>query len=196
MSAPYVVVVGGLSDIKGDVASLPDRIRAAAKLSINSTLRHTRTAAAADILAQVNFGAAYLNQDNRLAVTRFATDENLSGVITGRSRPTSLARFATQTGKGISIQVKPGSARFARRAFFIKLRQGAGDIETKSNLGLAIRLKPGESVTNKKKLIKLSGNLYLLYGPSVDQVFADVAEQKAPDAALYLEKEFIRLLEL
>ena len=77
----------------------------------------------------------------------------------------------------------------------MRLRAGTADIETKSNLGLALRLRPGESVLNKRQMVQVSGNLYLLYGPSVDQVFRSVAEDIAPEATDILEAEFLRLID-
>jgi hypothetical protein len=45
-------------------------------------------------------------------------------------------------------------------------------------------------------MIQLAGNLYLLYGPSVSQVFAGVAQDISPDMADFLDAEFNRLMEL
>lgn len=49
---------------------------------------------------------------------------------------------------------------------------------------------------NKKSMVKLGKGLYLLYGPSVDQVFRDVAKEISPDTADFLEAEFLRLVSL
>jgi hypothetical protein len=192
----YVVAVRGLSDLRAALADLPEDVRRSAQLAVNFTLRKTRTSASRQILDQVNFGSAYLNDKDRLAISKFATPRDLSGSILGRDRPTSLARFATASGKGVTIQVKPGSSRRSKRAFFIKLKAGSASIESKFNQGLAIRLKQGEQVKNKKDMVQIAKGLYLLYGPSVAQVFEAVASASAPVAADYLEKEFIRLMEL
>lgn len=196
----YVVAVDGLSAFR-DLETIPGDVQLAALQAVNTTLRRTRTASAREMRQQVNFPASYLSgQGGRLAISKQATRADLEGVITGRWRPTSLARFAKSstpnTRKGISVEVAPGFARFMRRAFLIRLRAGAADLDTKSNLGLAIRLKPGEAIHNKRVMVKLKGNLYLLYGPSVSQVFRTVAEDQAPDAADFLQSEFLRLMEL
>jgi hypothetical protein len=200
MSAPYAFAVEGLDTLK-NIENLPQQVITAARQAINKTLDHARTESARRIALQVNFSAQYLSPgEGRLAVARRATDAKLEGAIVGRHRPTSLARFATSSApnkhSGVTVVVKPGGARFMRRAFLIRLRSGATLTDTKFNLGLAIRLKPGESITNKREMVKLSGNLYLLYGPSVDQVFRTVREDIGPDALNILESEFLRLMDL
>lgn len=192
----YVVAVKSLSDIIDATKALPKDIQIAARNAVNGTLRRTRTASSKAIRNQIAFGAAYLDQNKRLSVTKFATTSDPAGTITGRDRPTSLARFATKSGRGVTIQVKPGASRHSKKAFFIKLKSGSASIETKFNLGLAIRLKAGEKIDNKTKMIKISQGLYALYGPSVAQIFKGVADAAAPEAAQYLETEFLRLMEL
>jgi hypothetical protein len=44
--------------------------------------------------------------------------------------------------------------------------------------------------------LKKGSNVYLLYGPSVDQVFRTVAGEVAPDALNFLEDEFFRMINL
>lgn len=206
MAASYEVLsVSGLAQLK-DIQNLPKEIALAASRALNATLKRTRTDASNRIRQQINFSASYLNSNDRLAVTRNAKPSDLEGVISARNRATSLARFATSKAPnktGVTVQVKPGSARFMRRAFLIRLRKGTALTETQNNLGLAIRLKAGETINNKKNAIKLSGNLYLLYGPSVAQAFGtddegrpSVRKDVQPAALDFFEDEFLRLLEL
>lgn len=70
-----------------------------------------------------------------------------------------------------------------------------------ANVGLAIRLRPGERLANKTSARRVANGLYVLYGPSVDQVFRSndgtgVANDLVPEIEDKLSKEFIRLLEL
>lgn len=198
MAEQYAVFVEGLGSATAGLDTIPEAIKLAMVRAVNETIDHARAQGSRRIRQQVNFSASYLNE--RLTVTKRATKADTEARITGRHRPTSLARFTTggQVGnrKGVTVQVKPGFARFMRRAFLIRLRSGTADLDTRSNLGLALRLKPGESIKNKKDFVRLSGNLYLLYGPSVDQVFADVAEEISPQEADFLESEFLRLVDL
>lgn len=196
----YAVAVEGLDSVKfaGELSGL---IATAALRAINTTADHARTSADRAIRLQVAFSASYLAPSaGRLTVTKRANSNDLSAQITGRGRPTSLARFATSgtPGKpGVTVVVKPGVARFMPRAFLMRLRRGDQDVDGSNfNLGLAVRLKPGETLRNKKEMIRISDGLYLLHGPSINQVFATVAGDIAPPEAAYLEDEFNRLMAL
>jgi len=155
------------------------------------------TLAKEHILGEVAFPRGYLDDPNRLGVTAKATDQNLRAIITGRNRPTSLARFAygspeTTRGKPLTIRVSPSNARVLKQAFLIRLRAGRAPIGENSNVGLAIRLKPGETIEHKSDMVPFGGGLYLLYGPSVDQVFRDVAAEISPAVADEMASEFLR----
>src|SRR5690625_6863150 len=104
----------------------------------------------------------------RLQITQYAQGRHLLGTILGTDRSTSLARFSSGA-KRLSVQVAPGRRKRMGRAFLLPLRGG--------NIGLALRLKPGERLRNKKRVTQVSKNLYLLYGPAVNNVFDDVAEE-------------------
>lgn len=195
----YIVAVEGLSALR-DLESIPADLQRAALQAINRTLDRTRTASAREMQQQVNFAARYLSgSDGRLQISQKATGDSLEGAITARFRPTSLARFSTGTPgsrNGVRVEVAPGFAKYMRRAFLVRLRAGNDNLDTRSNLGLAIRLRPGETIQNKKKVVRLRDNVYLLYGPSVDQVFQSVAADQAPAAADFLEAEFLRIARL
>lgn len=198
MAAQYAVFVEGIDNLRF-AESMSANIELAAQRAINRTADRTRTESARRIRKEVAFPAAYLNPSaGRLTVARRAGQGSLEAVIRGQFRPTSLARFVVGTprGGGVSVMVEPGMARFMRRAFLVRLRQGSGSVETKANKGLAIRLRPGETLENKRTARRLSSGLYLLYGPSVDQVFRTVSQDVSPQATAQLEAEFLRLLEL
>jgi hypothetical protein len=197
MSSPYVVAVEGLNETIASIDEMPASVLRFARMAINTTTKKARTLASRRIRDQVSFSATYLSDGNgRLSITKSATENDLEARIRGRFRPTSLARFATSSSsRGVRVRVKPGSGQLMRRAFLMKLRAGSAPIDTKSNQGLAIRLKPGERVENKRRMLQVAGNLYLLFGPSVDQVFASTAEEIAPETSDILEAEFLRLLD-
>ena len=164
----------------------------AARMAINQVAERKAVRAIREMMqAQVAFPPGYLTED-RFGVTRLATTTNLEAAITGRQTPTSLARFAigqspqsTRRG-GIRVTVKPGSGQTMNRAFLMNLRSG--------NVGLAIRLKPGERIVHKNSVTAkaMKGGLYLLYGPSVDQVFRSVAVDATPSIADEVASEFLR----
>lgn len=192
MSRDYVVAVEGLTSLR-DIEQLDDKILTRARQAINRTLDRTRTSSDREMRQQVAFPARYLS--TRLTVKRRPSGSSLAGVISGRDRPTSLARFASSRNVAASrkrgsvdVTVAPGQTRNMRGAFLMQLRNG--------NIGLALRLKDGETIRGKRKVVKVGKGLYLLYGPSVDQVFQGVSEDQVPGAAAFLEAEFLRLLGL
>jgi len=198
----YVIVAEGLAELER-LSDVPDEIVMSARQALNKAIDRARTHAAAEMRSQVDFPARYLTgADGRLRITKRAVGNDLEAIIVGRHRPTSLARFlkGNPTAKqvrrrgGASVQVKPGMATFMKGTFLVRLRAGNQLTDTKHNLGLAIRLKPGESLRNKKQQgVQLGNNVYLLYGPSVDQVFRTVAGDMTPEAIRFFESEFNRL---
>ena len=199
MSELYAIAIDGLSHFR-DLETLPADVKRYARMAINKAAPRARTAAAAEIMKQVAFPTGYLNPgEGRLVVSSPATDTNLETRVTARMRPTSLARFTKGgvIGKtGVTVEVAPGFAKFMKRAFLIKLPAGSSDVETAYNMALAIRLKPGETIQHKHRMVRMKGNLYLLYGPSVSQVFDTVRGDITPDVADYLAQEFTRLMGL
>lgn len=203
MNDDYIVAVEGLSALR-TLETIPEEVAVAAARAINRTSERARTMASRRIREQVNFPARYLVGTNgRLEMSSAAEVNNLERRIIGRFRPTSLARFAsgtpesTQRAGGVRVQVAPGFAKFMRRAFLIRLRAGAADVDSSMhNLGLAIRLRQGETIRNKRAAVAMKGGLTLLYGPSVDQLLATVAEDITPEVGDLLEAEFTRLMDL
>ena len=205
MADRYAVFVEGITGLD-EAAGMGERVKVAAYQAINRTTERGRAQAAREIRDEVNFPARYLSPgEKRLFVSKKAQRADLEGRIRARTRATSLARFVTGSVEphkaGVRVEVAPGKARFLKRAFLVKLRAGSASIDTRNNLGLAVRLKPGEVLRNKSDVRKLDRNLYLLYGPSIDQVFrardgSGVAEDISPDLSSFLEREFLRLMEL
>jgi hypothetical protein len=205
MAQDFAVFVEGLTDLDFTKGS-SEKIKRAASQAINKISRDKRARAARLIRGEVNLPASYVAPGGKgLYVSKKASPSNLEGRITARGRPTSLARFLTSAPKpgnaGVVVEVAPGKARFMKRAFSIKLPQGQSDVATKYNLGLAIRLRPGERLQNKTSARRVSKGLYLLYGPSVDQIFrgldgTGVANDMVPEIERDLSAEFLRLLEL
>jgi hypothetical protein len=184
------VVATALKDLQRYFEELPDIAEQAAILAINDTVqREGLTLIKKDMRDQISFPAGYLEGD-RLKPTRFALRGRLEAVIRGRDRPTSLARFAQgQTpantrGQGVRVRVKRGRTETLRKGFLVNLKNG--------NVGLAVRLKPGESLRNSQAASQLADNVWLLYGPSVDQVLAGVADDRATDIIDLVGEKFLR----
>lgn len=200
----FQVTLDGLEGLI-DIQNLPERVQVLASRAINKTLARARTRAAAEILATYSLPSSYLRGENsRLYIGRYAKETKLEGALAARRRPTSLARFVkgdtTPFKKGgLTVAIKPGSARYLKKAFIIKLRKGAELSEEAFNKGLAIRLPAGTSPSNALKPTRLGKGLWLLYGMSVQQAFigenpsTGVAQKIKPEMAKFLADEFRRL---
>lgn len=191
VGAGYLVAVEGLEDI--DFSDAAPKIRKLASQAVNRTARKYRTESSRAMREEIAFPATYLDSRStgRLRVSRTANPTSLSATITGRDRATSLARFVkgsrTKGRRAPTVEVGTGQREKLSRAFLIELKN--------QNLGLAVRLSPGERIENKRRMVQMEQGLYLLYGPSVDQVFRATAEDVSDDASDFLEQEFLRLTE-
>tara|TARA_R110000796_G_scaffold41118_7_gene101516 strand:- start:304 stop:924 length:621 start_codon:yes stop_codon:yes gene_type:complete len=199
--AQFAVAVEGIEKLR-DIQNLDKDAKKALVQSLNKIARDYRAESARRIADQINLPKRSLGPAaGNLTVSKTAQAASMEARIKAKGRPTSLAKFSKGTpGKaGVTVEVKPGQSTFMRKAFLIKLPQGKKLTDTRFNLGLAIRLAPGERLSNKTRQVKLSKGLYLLYGPSIQQIFLDnqgkgVADDVSDPAADALEREFLRIL--
>jgi hypothetical protein len=200
---PVVIDTSAIGDFENFYKLFPQRASKAMSLSINDTARRVLVQQGkAQLTEEVAFPSGYLK--DRLGVTEFASPTALRAVVKGRDRPTSLARFATASGvprpgRGgwvpvQSIMVRPGRRKQTNRTFLVSLRRG--DVAT-GNVGLAIKLRPGETLQGVDRFspFQLFPNVYLLYGPSVDQAFQGVVADLAPKVVDNWSEEFYRQFE-
>jgi len=176
----------------------------AADLAVRETGRFAYRESSKEIRDQANFTASYIgsegNGGNRLKIQRGTRGGRTFIRISGRDRPTSLARFVQGSpakGKPVRVQVKPGQQRTFKRAFLVKLRRGKSITEDSFNVGLAIRLPEGATLSQKRRLgvdglPEIFPNVFLLYGPSVAQVFNTVSRDVRAHVGAKLEAEFVR----
>lgn len=191
----YVYLVEGLADLDLS-AEIPTQVRRAAARAVNRATPKGRTAAGRAIRQHANLAAGYLTgAQGRLQMSKSATTDNLERTITGRRRPTSLARYAKggTKHKGVRVVVKPGVARYIKRGFLMPLRSGSEG--ALGNLGLAIRTDGGPP-TAAFKPKRINDNLWLVYGLSVDTLFRRVIGDITPGIADDMETEFWRQLDL
>jgi hypothetical protein len=193
--------------IELDNAVLPDldqsKVEMAMVRAINKISDKARTKAARLAREQVAFPASYVSPAaRRLWVAKRATRSSLEATIEGQGRATSLARFSRQKplapGKrtrdgSVSVTVSPGRTLKIRRAFIIRLNN--------NNLGLAVRTD-GSSPAGAYKPKLIAKNLWLLYGPSVDQALLaasdgdGIFQDMQVEVLDMLEGEFNRQMEL
>lgn len=146
------------------------------------------------------FPPGYVDKD-RLGISKYARNDDLRIVISARQRPTSLARFAKNLKwpmkgqprpDGQTVEVHRGRPIKMKGAFPVRLRAGASLTDNNFNVGLAIRLKPGETISNKRVTVQPGNQLQILYGPSVDQVAGEVMAEQAEHVVDAIELEFYR----
>lgn len=201
------IISAGSEELLRYMESLPDVTARAMRMAINGVARGKgMTAIKRQMLDEIAFPSGYLNAD-RLKLTKLASDKDMEAVITGRKRATSLARFVTgnpipnsRRSDGISVRVQKGRTTYLKNAFLVKLKRGASMTEDNYNVGLAVRLQPGEQLANKRTSHKawlVPNKVALLYGPSVDQVFSGVIEELRPvigdQVAAEFHRQFARL---
>lgn len=198
----FAIVIEGIraGSYIGDLS--PEKVAQAASRALNKIAAQTRTRADRTIRESIAFPARYLGPaSKRLWVQQKASAGALEAVVRGQGRPTSLATFskdrnrsrkATAAEGGVSVMVKQGQTKFIKRGFIITLNN--------NNLGLAVRTDggPPDGAYKPKRIGK---NLWLLYGPSVDQALLNsrgegIYEDLSPEVLLMLETEFNRLIEL
>lgn len=193
----------GLKEYARYLEQFPVITPRAARIALNQTAERKGLKLSRErMLQQVAFSSGYLYPP-RFEVSKKATDSSLLATIRGAFTPTPLARFAGAqrtrfaTARAhnrrvnrpkIRVEIKPGHPIVLPNAFLLTLKNG--------NIGLGIRVKPGEvlhhSVGAKFIATGPLAGVYLLYGPSVDQVFRSVAAEISPDLLLELESEFLR----
>lgn len=187
------IVADGLEALGDFFQRQPEISRKAASLAINDVAGGTGlNFLKREIYNQIEFPRNYLN-DDRLGLAKRATPDKLEAVVKGRDRATSLSRFALRqsakqqaTRRGVTVRVKKGQTKHLKGAWLVELNNG--------NLGLAVRVKPGERILNKTKSssVQLAPNVYLLYGPSVDQVFSGVAGDNSGRIGDMVANQFLR----
>lgn len=184
------IFADALDDVIQFFEALPEEAERAMITAVNQVVQEDGiTKMRKDMRKEINFPQGYL-EGERLRVTKKARRGSIEAVITGRDRATSLARFAagqtpaTTRGKGVTLTVKPGQKRHSKNLFMVNLRSG--------NVGVAVRLKPGESLKRSDNAVQLANDVYLLYGPSVDQVFRGVADDNMPNLLNKLSAQFRR----
>lgn len=193
------VEVSAIKALESFLDAAPDITRQAASLAMNTVLpRKGMTAYKKAIRQEVGFPGGYLEEADKFGVTTFAKPNDLTAKITARQRPTSLARFASGTPgqEGVTIRGvgKPGSSTRLKRAFLVRLNQGTQLTGDNYNLGVAVRV-PGGLTRGKRetgRMVTLSKDVFLLYGPSVDQVFRSVSVTETPLVLNDIETEFYR----
>jgi len=187
------VSTSGIQSFARFAARFEDTAKQAASIAINDVARQERTLAKRQMQAAINVPSSTFEGKN-FAVAQFANPNNLEAVLSAARRPLNLSRFITSRTpkvgpkgrKGIEVSVKRGgSKRVLEGAFLIPGPSGG--------VGLAIRSKT--PLRNSRAARQIRPGLYILSGPSVNQMFGRIAPTRERPAAGTLEREFLRQFE-
>ena len=198
------ILPGGFEQLERALQTLGREINPSARMAINDSARFAVRVGAKAISDDLNLNKRYITggPTPRLGVSRYAKVEDLEATVTGRDRPTSLARFtkaAPRFGRQATsptVRVnRAGGNQKVRGSFFVRLRSGKERSADNYNVGLAVRLKPGDTISGKNRMAKAGKNgFYLLYGPSVGQAYRSQARKTAPQITAHLGNQMARQL--
>lgn len=204
------VDTSGIANFRDFLVDFPKATPRAMSIAINDTMKKIVLPRGRELMReQVRFDASYLERKDRFSVAEYATPASLIGWVEGRDRPTSLGRFSDVRGQipqrgepwipVSNIEVHPGAVKLVGastrgKMYLIPLKRGTED---SGNAGLAIRLRKGERVENIREFnpIEIFPNVFILYGPSIDQVFQSVAVDLMPEVRDFMQQEFYRQMD-
>lgn len=167
-----------------------DGVKKSMSMALNQSARDVVSKAKQDIMGEIKFKKSYL--DANIAISKKASQEDLSVEITARDRPTSLNRFMLGQGSDLAISIKPGEApKKTKKLFKVKFKNGG--------VGVAYRLKPDEQFYGRELgsagPSMEDGKVMLLYGPSVEQAFEVAIEGKEQNILDRVANNFFRQME-
>lgn len=185
-------------DISSATGFLRGAVRAVEKAqmrAINRVASKTRTAASKAIRQDVKLPASYVNEN--LKVSRKASINNPEAVITGRKRPTRLARYGakqmSRSAKRASGDTSRGIASGRKQAgVSVAVKKGAS--RKKMRKAFLIPLKGSNAMGVFVRTGRVKKDIKHLYGPSVDQVFRAVRKDLKPEIRRNLVTEYERQL--
>lgn len=210
MSRQFDVSIKDFDRLVDTMRGMEKATSISASRAINRTADRARTAASRAIREDVNLSTRYV--DGLLKVVERASQNSLQATVKGTQRPTSLAQFASDSVEqshkrgGVNLEVKKGHRTFFKRAWIQKLKRGSNAISGDSfNLGLAVRWRSGGKPSRAYKPKAMGDGRWLLYAPSIDQLFKGVLEPKPgstsrkaleQSASTWLLEEFLRQMDL
>jgi hypothetical protein len=179
----------GLERLDDDVRRFGDKANLAAQLAINDTLAWSRTRLKVQMKAQINLTESAFS-GKHFFISQYARRGSLQGVLSAGTQGYSLSRFSVEKPrvgvKGVSVQVAGGAVRKINRGFFIRAPNGA--------LGLAIRSKAQPTGSRGAKESRKHKGLWILFGPSPDQLMRRLAPDSLPDVGRHVGAEYARQL--
>jgi len=180
---------GGIRGLEEAIKRFPQAAAEASKLAVNDTIDFARANIRKAIVDQIAVPPDAITPA-RFGVTRRATQNKLEAVLSASNQPLGLVRFARGekvSGKtGVQVQVKKGGEiRTLKNAFFLPTPGAPG------SFALAVRAPGG--LSNSRGAYRVKGtDIYLLSGPSPNQLLANIAPKLLTTIQTRLNREFTR----
>lgn len=160
--------------------------------AVNDAGRWAHREAERRVTKDINWPSGYIN--GRTLGYKAARDIKSGSVISARSRPSTMSRFAIsgqsmREKHGLKFEVTKGTRKTLKKAFFFK--------GSNSNMLVAMRENRYRELPNINANKYVWNGLVFLYGPSVDQVFRthrDGPQGIASEALDRLSADFDRLI--
>lgn len=186
--------LGNLLDLRNYFEAMPERTNKAASLAINRVAeRQAQTLIKREMLRNIAFKYGYVTK--HITVGRYASPSSPYAVIEAKDTPTTLFRFTGMSvipNRKTTVKVTVGTGR-------TKMMAGAFYATIKGSPQVMIRTKdnsPPRGITRGGGK-EIAPHLWLLYAPSVDQVFRMVADDEIPaieqELVYEFERQFARL---
>lgn len=188
----------GIQGLATFVARTPEVAAEAAKLAVGDAAEWGRNLSKREMVSTVNLPADAL-AGRRFRISQRPTTQNPEAVISADNNPLGLSRFVvSQKDKGsahpkVRILVGGATKSFSdpgtkgSYSFLIPTPGGANGV------GLALRTKG--PLRNSQAARKIGRDLYLLSGPSVNQMFGQLMPTIVPRVEAKLQTEFARQYE-
>lgn len=188
----------GIQGLAEFVARTPEVAAEAAKLAVGDAAEWGRNLSKREMVSAVNLPADAL-AGRRFRISQRPTTANPEAVISADNNPLGLSRFVvSQKARGaahpkVRILVGGATKSFSdpdikgSYSFLIPTPGGADGV------GLALRTK--EPLRNSSAARKIGRDLYLLSGPSVNQMFGQLMPTIVPRVEAKLQTEFARQYE-
>lgn len=186
----------GIDQFARQLERYPQQARKAASMAVNDTAAWSKTQARILMQSQILLPRETL-ENARFGVRQSATGANPEAVVSASNNPLGLSRFVVSPKVpgaaypktrikvgGRTIQWGQEGQKGGSYAFLLQTPNGAD--------GVALALRTTTPLRNSRAARKIGRNLYILSGPSVNQMFARIAPELVPRIEERLQGEFAR----
>jgi len=187
-----VVSSSGIQGLEDAIRRFPEAAKQAAKFAVNDTIEWSRVRIKAGIMQQIAVPEDSITPA-RFGITRRASTSSLEARLSASNQGLGLIRFVTSPrvsrAKSPTVRIKPGGASVKMdRAFLIPTPKAPG------SFALAVRAPGGLAKSRAARRIPNS-DVYILSGPSPNQLLANIAPTLLPVIQTRLQQEYARQFE-